>query len=76
MLRPIPATSPASTGLSITGDLVIKKTGQGYEVTSEVGKHLSKPNLTLEEAKKRLAQIEWFKHNKDHLDPLPTFPVS
>lgn len=31
---------------------MIKKTLSGYKVTSEAGKNLSKPDLTLEEAKK------------------------
>ena len=43
---------------------MIKKTTQGYKVTSEKGKNLSKPNLTKEQAKKRLAQVEMFKHMK------------
>lgn len=41
---------------------MINQTAQGYKVTSEYGKNMSKSNLTLEEAKKRLAQIEYFKH--------------
>ncbi len=41
---------------------VIKKTKSGYKVTSEKGKNLSKANLSLEGAKKRLAQVEFFKH--------------
>jgi len=43
---------------------MIKKTKQGYQVKSEKGKNLSKPNLTKEEAKKRLAQVEYFKKKK------------
>jgi len=35
-----------------------------YIVTSEKGKHLSKPYDTLDAAKKRLRQIEYFKHKK------------
>jgi len=44
---------------------MIKKTGKGYEVTSEDGKKkLSKPNLTKGQAKKRLEQVEYFKNQK------------
>lgn len=43
---------------------MIRKTKQGYVVKSESGKNLSKPNLTKEEAEKRLRQIEYFKHRK------------
>lgn len=46
--------------------MTIKKTKSGYEVVSEKspGKHLSKPNLTKEQAVKRLQQVEYFKHKK------------
>ena len=40
---------------------MIVKTKQGYQVRSESGKPLSKPNLTKPQAKKRLAQVEYFK---------------
>lgn len=40
---------------------MIKKTSQGYKVTSEEGKNLSKPNLSKGQAEKRLKQVEWFK---------------
>lgn len=43
---------------------MIRKTNSGYVVLSESGKRLSKPNLTLSEAKKRLAQVEFYKHKK------------
>lgn len=43
---------------------MIKKTKSGYQVKSESGKNLSKPNLTKAEAQKRLAQVEYFKHVK------------
>jgi len=43
---------------------MIKKTSSGYMVTSEKGKPLSKKNLTKKQAKKRLAQIEHFKHSR------------
>jgi hypothetical protein len=41
---------------------MIRKTGEGFQVKSEGGKNLSKPNLTKEQAEKRLAQVEMFKH--------------
>lgn len=41
---------------------MIKKTKKGYEVVSEKGKKLSKDNLSKEGAKKRLREIEYFKH--------------
>lgn len=40
---------------------MITKTKQGYQVKSEKGKNLSKPNLTKAEAQKRLKQVEHFK---------------
>jgi ribosomal protein S4E len=41
---------------------MITKTGKGYKVVSEKGKNLSSPDLSKEAAKKRLQQIEYFKH--------------
>lgn len=43
---------------------MLKKTASGYQVTSEGGKNLSKPNLSKEAAVKRLQQVEYFKHQK------------
>lgn len=43
---------------------MIKRTNQGFQVKSEGGKNLSKPNLTKAQAEKRLAQVEFFKHKK------------
>ena len=43
---------------------MIVKTSKGYQVKSEKGKNLSKPNLTKEQAHKRLRQVEHFKHKK------------
>jgi len=43
---------------------MIVKTSQGYQVKSEAGKNLSKPNLSKEAAHKRLAAVEYFK-NRD-----------
>lgn len=40
---------------------MIVKTKQGYQVKSESGKPLSKPNLTKAEAMRRLLQVEYFK---------------
>jgi hypothetical protein len=34
----------------------------GYQVKSESGKNLSKPGLSKGAAKKRLSQVEYFKH--------------
>ena len=41
---------------------MIIKTGSGYQVKSEGGKNLSKKTLTKAQAKKRLQQVEYFKH--------------
>ena len=43
---------------------MIRKTSKGYQVKSEGGKNLSKPNLSKKAAKKRLAQVEYFKNKK------------
>ena len=43
---------------------MIKKTSKGCQVVSESGKPLSKPNLTREQAQKRLAQVEYYKNKK------------
>lgn len=43
---------------------MIKKTAKGFQVKSETGKNLSKPNLSKGQAQKRLAQVEYFKHKK------------
>lgn len=43
---------------------MIIKTKNGYQVKSERGINLSMDNLTLEEAEKRLKQVEMFKHLK------------
>ena len=43
---------------------MIRATKQGYQVKSESGKPMSKPNLTYKQAVKRLRQIEYFKHKK------------
>lgn len=40
---------------------MIRKTKQGHQVVSEGGKALSSPDLSKEEAKKRLQQVEAFK---------------
>lgn len=43
---------------------MIRKTSQGHQVVSHKGKPLSKPNLSLYQARKRLAQVEYFKSHK------------
>lgn len=41
---------------------MIAQSKSGYQVKSESGKNLSKPGMSLEAAKRRLAQVEYFKH--------------
>jgi hypothetical protein len=43
---------------------MIRKKKDGYYVMSEAGKNLGGPYKTLAAAKKRLRQIEMFKHMK------------
>ena len=43
---------------------MIVKTKRGWEVKSEKGKNLGGPYRSLDEAKKRLRQVEYFKHKK------------
>lgn len=43
---------------------MIKKTKGGYQVLSSKGRNLGGPYKSLEEAKKRLRQVEFFKHRK------------
>ncbi len=43
---------------------MIRKTKDGYQVFSSKGRNLGGPYKTLEEAKKRLRQVEFFKHRK------------
>ncbi len=43
---------------------MIKKVKEGYKVFSEKGKSLGGPYKTKAEAKKRLRQVEYFKHHK------------
>jgi hypothetical protein len=43
--------------------MIVKVKG-GYKVLSTKGKNLGGPYKTLEEAKKRLKQVEFFKHRK------------
>lgn len=42
--------------------IMIKKSGKGFSVKSETGKNLGGPYKTKAEADKRLAQVEYFKH--------------
>lgn len=43
---------------------MIVKTSKGYVVKSEKGRNLGGPYKTKAEAKKRLRQVEYFKHRK------------
>jgi hypothetical protein len=43
---------------------VIKKVKEGYQVFSSKGRNLGGPYKTLAEAKRRLRQIEFFKHRR------------
>jgi len=43
---------------------MIRKVKGGYQVVSEKGKNLGGPYKTEAAAKKRLAQVEYFKHKK------------
>ncbi len=43
---------------------MIKKVRDGYQVVSSKGRNLGGPYKTLELAKKRLRQVEFFKHRR------------
>jgi hypothetical protein len=43
---------------------MIVKVKEGYQVLSSKGKNLGGPYKTMEEAKKRLREVEFFKHQK------------
>jgi hypothetical protein len=43
---------------------MIVKTKFGYQVLSSKGRNMGGPYKTLQEAQKRLRQIEFFKHRK------------
>jgi hypothetical protein len=43
---------------------MILKVSGGYKVVSHKGRNLGGPYKTLQEAKKRLRQVEFFKHRK------------
>ncbi len=43
---------------------MIKKVKDGYQVVSSKGKNLGEPYKTIEEAKKRIQQVQFFKHRK------------
>jgi hypothetical protein len=43
---------------------MIKKVKGGYQVVSSMGRNLGGPYKTLELAKVRLRQVEFFKHHK------------
>jgi hypothetical protein len=44
---------------------MIQKVKGGYQVLSSKGKNLGGPYRTLEAAKKRLREVEFFKHRKN-----------
>jgi hypothetical protein len=46
---------------------MIKKVKGGYQVVSSKGRNLGGPYKTVEEAKKRLRQVEFFKHRKGQI---------
>ena len=46
---------------------MIVKTSKGYKVVSSEGKNMSASNLTLAEAKKRMKDVEMFKHMKQQM---------
>ncbi len=48
---------------------MIVKVKEGYQVLSEKGKNLGGPYKTLEEANKRLRQVEVFKRHKPKAPP-------
>ena len=43
---------------------MIRKVKGGYKVVSHKGKNLGGPYTSLAQAKKRLQQVEYFKHRK------------
>ena len=54
-----------SAALELEGGTMIRKVRGGYQVLSETtGRNLGGPYKTLEEAKKRLRQVEFFKRRK------------
>jgi len=50
---------------------MIKKVREGFQVLSSKGKNLGGPYRTLDEAKKRLSQVEFFKHRVKKLARRP-----
>ena len=54
--------SKGSGSTPLLSAAMIVKTGKGYVVKSEEGKNLGGPYKSIEEAKKRLRQVEYFKH--------------
>jgi hypothetical protein len=50
--------------ISAGGSDMIKKVKEGYKALSSKGKNLGGPYETLDEAKKRLRQVEFLKHRK------------
>lgn len=48
---------------------MIVKVKEGYQVLSTKGKNLGGPYKTVEEAQKRLREVEYFKHQKGGGNP-------
>jgi hypothetical protein len=61
MILSLPGPDVKSAGRQLP--MIVKVTG-GYKVVSSKGKNLGGPYKTLKEAKKRLRQVEFFKHRK------------
>jgi hypothetical protein len=54
---------------------MIRKVRAGYQVLSSKGKNLGGPYKSLEEAKRRLRQVEFFKHrNRERLSQQQNAP--
>jgi hypothetical protein len=51
-------------------DTIVKCDGDEYCVHSKKGKNLGGPYKTMKQAKKRLKQVEYFKHMGENVDPL------
>ena len=62
--RSSPCVRQLSDWLVVREAKMIKKVRGGYQVLSSKGRNLGGPYKSLEEAKKRLRQVEFFKHRK------------
>jgi len=63
-LAHILAMCVAGTLTGAEEERMIVKVKEGYQVLSSKGRNLGGPYRTLEEAKKRLRQVEFFKHRR------------